>query len=122
MSSADIAAAARLTVRCFGSVTVALKPFLQRSAWMRPFVWSHASQPMKQPWLYQKAACPLLHASPVWLAQVCVFTPTLKSMLLRLRGETIAPWPAAAAMHAAARSFEKELIGKPSNPNAVKIQ
>ena len=55
---------------------VGAAPLPHRSVCRRPLSWSQVRHPMKHPWLYQKLAWPLLHASPVMLAQVCSFTLT----------------------------------------------
>jgi hypothetical protein len=86
MSNSLNGSASRLTDQYFGSVRVLFLPRPQRSTWRRPLSLSHAGQPMKQPCEYQNAACPLLHASPVMFAHLCVFTPTWYSTEFRVRG------------------------------------
>ena len=49
-------------------------------------------------------ACPLLHTATVMLEQRCVFTPTSESTAFHDSGDTMAPWPLAAAIRAAAKT------------------
>ena len=49
-------------------------------------------------------ACPLLHTATVMLEQRCVFTPTSESTAFHDSGDTMAPWPLAAAIRAAANT------------------
>eukprot|EP01047_Picozoa_sp_COSAG01_P015595 COSAG01_NODE_782_length_13631_cov_73.763450_16_plen_86_part_00 len=69
---------------------------------------------MKQPWLYQYAACPLLQPAPVMFVHHAQLLPppeagkwltfSSKSIELRERGVTMAPWPAASGRSAATTS------------------
>ena len=78
------------------------KPSLHTSVWRRPLTWSHSGQPMKQPWLYQKADWPFSQLPPLILTHrfdaakvigsgVFFASASKASTELRERGLTIAP-------------------------------